>query len=123
MKADTLKRRYLREDEQAIDNAILALLKHYEGRKFLWWCLQMGKVGAQPFTGNALTTAFGCGELNIGNQFLERITSVSPEGYVTMMKEMADERTKRDTELAGADGTYDSEPDYGASDAGGAEAE
>jgi hypothetical protein len=64
MNPETLKRRWNREDEQAIDGAIDALTQHPNGRKLLWWLLQIGRVGGQPFNGNALQTAFACGELN-----------------------------------------------------------
>lgn len=102
MKEQRLRERWKREDEAAIDAALNALLQHAHGKKFLWWLLQIGKVGQQPYTNNALATAFNCGELNVGQQILDRITSTSPDGYVQMMKEAADERTRRNTELAGA---------------------
>jgi hypothetical protein len=102
MNPETLKRRYAREDDAAVDGAIDALMKHHQGRKFLWWLLEMTGVGRQPFSGNALTTAFNCGELNIGQQFFARMTSVSPDGYIQMSKEMADERNNRDAALSAA---------------------
>jgi hypothetical protein len=94
-----LRERWKQEDETAVNAAFDALLKHTHGRKLLWWLLQIGQVGRQPFANNALQTAFTCGELNVGQQVLDKITSVSPEGYLAMMKEMADERTRRDSEL------------------------
>lgn len=97
-----LRAQWQKEDEAAIDAAITALLQHTHGRKTLWWLLRIGRVGTQPFANNALQTAFGCGELNVGQQVLDRITSVSPEGYLEMMKEMADERTRRDSALTDA---------------------
>lgn len=112
-----LRAQWQKEDEAAIDTAIEALLQHTHGRKTLWWLLRIGRVGTQPFANNALQTAFGCGELNVGQQVLDRITAVSPEGYLAMMKEMADERTSRDTALAAArtgaspDSDTDAEPD------------
>lgn len=117
MNPETLKRRWLREDEQKIDAAVAALLQHEHGRRLLWWLLEQGKVGQQPFTGNALTTAFGCGELNVGQRILDRVTSVSPEGYVELMKEMASVRKQRDDELELARGNNDdggAEPGDGA---------
>lgn len=57
------------------------------GRKFLWWLLEIGKVGLQPFTSNALNTAFQCGELNVGNQILAKILEVDPAVYVQMQQE------------------------------------
>lgn len=109
MNPETLKRRYLREDEEALNNAVVAMLQHRETRMFLWWLLTIGRVGTQPYTRNALDTAFGCGELNVGQQIFNRILSVSPEGYVEMSKEMADARRTRDDELRDAGGDYSSD--------------
>lgn len=105
-----LREQWKKEDEAAIDAAITALLQHTHGRKTLWWLLRIGRVGTQPFSNNALQTAFGCGELNVGQQVLDRITTVSPEGYLEMMKEMADERARRDSALNDARSSRDSGP-------------
>jgi hypothetical protein len=102
MNENILKRRWAREDDAAIEEAIHALLKHRQGRKFLWWLLRLGGVGLQPYASNALQTSFNCGTLNVGNQILEELLRVSPEGYIEMMKENADERRNRDAELAAA---------------------
>lgn len=99
MNNETLKRRWLKEDEFAIDSALSESLANPQGRKFLWWLLTIGKIGAQPYSGNALNTAFACGELNVGQRILDRIISVSPEGYVRMMQESENERKERDQEL------------------------
>lgn len=115
VKAETLKRMWLSEDERKIDAAISALFEHEHGRRFLWWILELGRVHNQPFTGNALTTAFGCGELNVGQRFLERLLLVSPQGYVNMLQEMADVRKQRDEQLRGAGN--EPESDYGPGDA------
>lgn len=124
---DKLKSTWEKADANEIDAAISALLEHRHGRRFLWWLLSIGKVGGQPYTNNALHTAFSCGELNIGNQVLDRVISTGPEGYIKMMKENADERSTRDDELgrasdidrsrdtSGRDGSYE-EPDRGSED-------
>lgn len=111
MNEERLKKRWVEQDEAAIDAALTALFQHEHGRKLLWWLLRIGRVGTQPFANNALNTSFNCGELNVGQQILDRITSVSPEGYVNMMKEMADERTRRDSALADARTNARAEPD------------
>lgn len=105
-----MQERWVEADALAIDRALNDLMKSYEGRKFLWWLLQIGKIGAQPFNGNALGTAFGCGELNVGQQILDRITFVNSAGYVAMMQEQANERSDRDTELRNAAGGQPGEP-------------
>ena len=99
MNEEKLKRRWLKEDELKIDSAVSQAIADKEGRKFLWWLLEIGRIGSQPYSGNALNTAFTCGELNVGQRILDRIISVSPEGYLLMMKENNDERKERDAEL------------------------
>lgn len=99
MNEEKLKRRWLKEDEFKIDSAVSKFVEDAEGRKFLWWLLEIGRIGCQPYTGNALNTAFSCGELNVGQRILDRIISVSPEGYLKMMKENENERKQRDKEL------------------------
>lgn len=77
--------------EAQIDKAITGLAQTVEGRRFLWWLLQIGKVGTQPFAANALNMSFNCGELNVGNEILGRIISVDPAVYVRMMQENENE--------------------------------
>lgn len=99
MNEEKLKLRWQKEDNLAIESAVSKMVADSEGRKFLWWLLEIGRIGMQPFAGNALATAFACGELNVGQRILDRIISVSPEGYLTMMKENNDERKERDAQL------------------------
>lgn len=80
--------------EAEINDAIGAALASAKGRRFLWWLLQIGRVGTQPFNLNPTATAFNCGELNVGNQILDRIVAVRPEGYVTMQQEHLDEHNR-----------------------------
>lgn len=82
-----LQRQFAQVKKLRIDNAITNLASDSEGRELLWWLLQIGKVGTQPFTSNALTTAFQCGELNVGQQVLDRILEVDPAIYVRMQQE------------------------------------
>lgn len=99
-----------RQFKNEIDEAVRALLSVPRGRKYLWYLLTIGKVGSQPFNGNALHTSFACGELNVGQQILAHILEVDPAGYVRMMQEQADERTAADNSRPDPD----SDPDAGA---------
>jgi len=110
MNEEKLKRRWLKEDELKIDSAISQAIENAEGRKFLWWLLEIGRVGLQPYAANALNTAFNCGEMNVGQRILDRIISVSPEGYLQMMRENNDERKERDA-LLQLDRTVDDQAD------------
>jgi hypothetical protein len=112
MNEENLKRRWAREDEAKIESAVSKAIADPEGRKFLWWLLEIGRIGMQPFASNALNTAFACGELNVGQRILDRIISVSPEGYLTMMKESESERRQRDAEIdLERNGTLDDQTD------------
>jgi hypothetical protein len=109
---EKLKRRWQREDERKIESAISKFVADAEGRKFLWWLLEIGRIGTQPFGNNALHTAFNCGELNIGQQILDRLIFVSSEGYLQMMKENANEQRERDNQInAILDGNFVNEGD------------
>ena len=79
-------------EKESIDKVTSALLRSPDGRKFLWWLLDIGRYGQIPFTGNALTGAFQCGELNVGQQVLAQLTETDPEGFLILLKERSDER-------------------------------
>ena len=78
--------------EDAIDTATRALLLSPDGKAFLWWMLGITRYGQTPWTTNALTTSFNCGEQNIGQQLLARLTAVDPEGFLNLLKERNDDR-------------------------------
>jgi hypothetical protein len=118
MNENKIKSRWKKEDETAISDAISALQQHRQGRKFLWWLLEIGGVGQQPYATNALQTSFNCGTLNVGNQILEAIVATAPEGYLTIMKENADERRTRNTELAVARDAARGDRGYSGDDSG-----
>lgn len=102
-----------------IDASIKLLLREAEGRDFIWWLLEISKVNHQPFAVNAMTTAFQCGELNVGNQLYHRILETDPDGYLTMLKEINRERQDRDNAVrsANSDGITDySDGELGESD-------
>jgi hypothetical protein len=112
---ERLKKKWAEEDEREITAAVSALVEHRHGRRFLWHLLTIGRIGTQPFNGDALRTAFSCGELNIGQQVLDLLITTSPSGYITMMKENANERSDRDTALGSAsdDDRASDNRDYG----------
>ena len=70
---DKLLAQWADNDEAEVDEAIRALFQHQSTRRLLWWLLQIGRFGTQPFARNALDTAFACGELNVGQKLADRI--------------------------------------------------
>ena len=88
------KARIAEREEANVDEAVRALLNTAIGRDFLWWLLRLGAWGTQPFHRDPVQMAFNCGELNCGQQVLDRILAVNPEGFVIMQKErLNDEHT------------------------------
>lgn len=87
------ERRKARDRDKRIEfekrAAVESLLKHPHGRTYLAWLLEIGHAdpGTQPFSTDPMVMGFNCGEMNVGNQVLAHILEVSPEGYVTLLKE------------------------------------
>jgi hypothetical protein len=79
---------------------VQAMLLHRSTRKYLYWLMDIGKaIGQNAFTADALTTAFQCGEQNVGQQVMAHLIEVAPDGFLALLKEVGDERNRRDTEL------------------------
>lgn len=94
------QREWEKFDQSELNDAIKAMMQHRPTRRYIWWLLTISKsLGQNAFTANALTTSFGCGEQNIGQQVLAHMLEVAPDGFLTLMKENADERKQRDDEL------------------------
>lgn len=82
-------------DSADVDTAIADLFKSERGRKLLWWLLQIGKVGNQPFQLDPHATAFNCGELNVGQQMLARFVEINPIGFAELQIERQNESDRR----------------------------
>lgn len=78
-------------------DVIRALAQHKSGREFLYWLLELGHLGKNPFSTNALATAFSCGEANISQQVQAEIIEAAPNDYMLMLKEQEDARRAYDT--------------------------
>ena len=81
-----------RRRKLALDEYMRASLSVPQGRDFMYWLLEIAKIGQNPFTANALTTSFNCGELNIGQQIQAHMIEVAPADYLKMLQEKEDER-------------------------------
>lgn len=96
----------LKREKARRDLLIQDLLKRADGREFIWWLLQIGKFGTQPFAADSYLTAFGCGELNVGQQIFDAVISADPSGFLRMQQEINDARSNPDPR---ADADPDSE--------------
>jgi hypothetical protein len=74
-----------------VESAIKKASVDSDLRELFWWLLSITRVSGQPFTTNALTTAFNCGELNVGQQVLAKLIEVDPAIYVRMQQEHQNE--------------------------------
>lgn len=93
------------------DNFVKAALIHKEGREYLYWLLELCKMGRNPYSGNALSTAFSCGELNVGQQIQAHIIEIAPAEFLKMLAEKEEERLNAERPADDADAGTDSESD------------
>lgn len=73
------------------------------GRKFFYHLLGHSGLNANPFTTNALTTAFKCGTVNEGQYLQGLLIAASPSLYLEMLKEQENVRTNGSAEPSDAD--------------------
>lgn len=83
----------LRKAKLRRDLFIRDMLARPDGREFIWWLLQIGKFGTQPFAVDSHSTAFGCGELNVGQQIFAAVIEADPAGFLRMQQEINDVRS------------------------------
>lgn len=99
-----LQKRHEEQDARSIQAALRQLLSTADGRRFAWLFLADCRVFQQPFNGNALGTAFNCGELNVGQRFLAQLTEADPDAFLVMQQENLNvERTRQQSARDAAD--------------------
>ena len=123
-----------RKSAKAADEARASFINNImgmvDGRAYIHDLLVSCHVFTQPFSANALVTAFACGELNIGQRILADIMAYCPDDYIQMMREANARSTADDARRSRSDKDADGnnrgpEPyihpaqDYGADDAAG----
>lgn len=82
-----IQRRSSIEAQKSLDTFIAYTMGTVDGRRYLHNLLVRCHVFANPYTGDAGSTAFACGELNIGQQILADIMRICPDEYIQMMRE------------------------------------
>jgi len=93
------------------DNFVRAAVETREGREYLYWLLELGKMGQNPYTSNALSTAFACGELNVGQQIQAHIIEIVPNAFLKMLAEKEEERLNAERSADDTDTGSDSGDD------------
>lgn len=74
----------LREEDEALGE----FLKTVAGRRWFKKILEDCHIFQNPFSDDALKTAFSCGEMNVGQKLLVNFMRVAPNLYIQMMKEV-----------------------------------
>lgn len=86
-KAADAKREHIKSLEYKQYEADFAwLMEHKQGRRFMWQLLAKTGVFQNPFTGDS-KTFFKCGEMNVGQRFLNDITAICPHRFVQMLND------------------------------------
>jgi len=88
--------KYQAFDEAEIREEIRDMLARPKGRKLLWWLLEVGGYGRNPFSTDALIMAMQCGEMNTGAALMARLIEVNPLGFAEMQLERKNESDRRD---------------------------
>lgn len=100
----TTLREFAKEDNHFRVEGLKKLLASYNGRRLLWEWLSICGIFHNPFTTNALQTAYNAGKMEMGQQILQHIIEVDDMAYLKMMQENKDLQTKRREILAQFDG-------------------
>lgn len=107
-KAAQLKKDFERQRELWIEDGIKLALDDRRGRQMLWWMLGIAGVGGLPKGSDAQDTYFRLGELNVGQQLLDKIIQLNPQAYLIMQQENYNDRAeyeRRALELQPQSGT------------------
>ena len=96
-----------RKSAKAADEARASFINNImgmvDGRAYIHDLLVSCHVFTQPFSANALVTAFACGELNIGQRILADIMAYCPDDYIQMMREANARSTADDARRSRSD--------------------
>jgi len=82
-----IQRRVAKALDEAHDNVIYSIMGVADGRAYIYDLLVYCHVFGQPFSPDSYLTAFGCGQLDVGQVILRRIHALCPDEYVQMMRE------------------------------------
>ena len=108
-----------RQAQLARDDFVRAALTTLQGREYFSWAMGLGRPNENPYAGNALATAFRCGEANVSQLILKHILTAAPEGYFNILREQQKEITN-DYASDPADANTGSDPSSDATGSGSA---
>ena len=71
---------------------IRQIMASSEGRAWLYRFLSMCHVYQNPFSQNALSMAFMCGEMNVGQRLMADVVTAAPDKYFDMLSEQGEKQ-------------------------------
>jgi len=82
-----IQRRVAKALDEAHDNVVHSIMGVADGRAYIYDLLIYCHVFDQPFSPNPHLTAFGCGQLDVGQVIFRKIHKLCPDEYIQMMRE------------------------------------
>jgi hypothetical protein len=98
-----IQRRVVKALDESHDVFINTIMGMVDGRAYVHDLLIYCNVFGQPFSADALFTAYGCGKLDVGQVILRRIHAICPDQYVQMMREANARDIANDTRRSRSD--------------------
>ena len=82
-----IQRRVAKALDEAHDTVIHSIMGVADGRAYVYDLLLYCHVFDQPFSPDPHLTAFGCGQLDVGQLIFRKIHAICPDEYIQMMRE------------------------------------
>jgi hypothetical protein len=98
-----IQRRSAKALDESYDNVVNSLMGVVDGRAYIFDLLTYCHVFAQPFSADPYNTAYGCGQLDVGQILLRQIMRICPDQYVQMTREADARSTTDDTRRSRSD--------------------
>jgi len=81
-----------KEKKLRLDQFVSKSMATPEGREYFYWLLEICHLHRNPFTSNALSTSFQCGELNVGQQVQAHVVEIAPANWLQMLQSKYEEQ-------------------------------
>ena len=98
-----IQRRSAKALEESYEGFVNHIMGMVDGRSYIHTLLTYCHVFDQPFVPDPSITAFGCGQLDVGQVMLRQIMRYCPDEYIRMMREANARSTADDARRSRSD--------------------
>ena len=98
-----IQRRSAKALEESYESFVNHIMGMVDGRSYIHTLLTYCHVFDQPFVPDPSITAFGCGQLDVGQVMLRQIMRYCPDEYIRMMREANARSTADDARRSRSD--------------------